>query len=153
MIATITKGANKKGVSWLYFVMYIAIIIIVIVIITKVYKAIKQGGKDIGNLAADATISTQTNIPIARLQQIRNIAEDCYKNRFQYGYVPWDDWNEAVFVSAINKMQDLKELQLLCQYYQEVSNGKSIAFVVKDSFAASQIAALKTGYYSALLSF
>jgi hypothetical protein len=36
MVNTIIKGANKKGIGWLYFVMYLAIIIIVIVVIMPI---------------------------------------------------------------------------------------------------------------------
>jgi hypothetical protein len=151
MVNTIIKGANKKGIGWLYFVMYLAIIIIVIVVITKVYKAVKQGGKDIGNLATDVAVSAQTNIPVARLQQIRNIAEDCYKN-WGTSWLGVADWDEPKFITAINQMQDLKELQIFCQNYTELG-GVAIKDIVEASFDSSDIKRLKTGYYSAIKSF
>lgn len=152
MIQGIVKGANKKGVSWLYFLIYVVIIIVVIVIVVKVYKSLKQGVNSVGNLAADATTSATTGIPVGRLQQIRSIAENLYKNRFQYGNVPWDDWDEAAFISAINQMQSVQELQILCSNYAELGD-KTIAYVIKDSFSNKDIQQLKAGFYSAAISF
>lgn len=151
MLPNIVKGANKKGVSWLYFIMYLILIIVVIVVITKVYKAIKNGANDVGNLAADAAKSAQTGIPIARLQQIRNIAETLFKDRFSGVYV-WlfEDWNEDAFITALNQMTSTQEVQILCSNYTELGD-RSIAYVLKTSFKNSDIQQLKTGYYSTAL--
>ncbi len=150
MINSVLVSPNKKGLSWLYLFIYILLLIVVVVVVVKVYKSLKSGVNSVGNLAADTATSASTGIPIGRLNQIRNIAENLYKNRFEWHYTPWDDWDEAAFITAINQMQNTTELQILCNNYSELSE-KSIAYVVKNSFSDGDIAKLKTGYYSTIL--
>ncbi|MCX6208366.1 MAG: hypothetical protein NTZ59_02395 [Bacteroidetes bacterium] len=153
MLDKIVSGANEKGKSWLYFIIYAVIILIIVVVIIKVYKAAKAGVNSVGNLAADATKSTQTGIPLARLQEIRNRAETLWTKDVKGFGNFWrpTNYNEENFIAAINSMQSIQEVQLLAQYYQEVAE-ESLATSLDASFDNGDIAKLKTGYYSTIKS-
>ncbi len=147
----IVQGANKKALSWLYFAIIIVVIIIVIVIAVSVFNASKNSAKSLGNLAADTTKAADTGISLARIQQIRNAAETMWtKGVAGYGQF-WRpvNYDEEMFIQKINSMTSILEVQLLCQYYNEVAK-ESLAASLDASFDEGNIAALKTGYYSTI---
>jgi hypothetical protein len=150
MVNSIVNGADKKGMGWLYFAMYLAIIIVVIIVIAKVYKAFMSGANAVGNAAADAARSGTTGISLARLTHIRTAAEALWNNGTggHHWFTP-SQYNEEMFIETINKMANTAELAALCDYYQEYAK-ESLKYSVDESFTDSDKAKLKATYYSSL---
>jgi hypothetical protein len=142
-----------KGNKTVMLIIGIVVMIIIIAVIYNVYKGVKSGSRAIGNTLGDAAIAAQTGLSVARVEAIRQDANNLWKNsvHFLFGifsYFRTVDGND--FVASINGKQSDKEVALLDELYNEISK-ESIAHTLKDVIPASlYIDKIKPSYWAIL---
>lgn len=129
--ATYVTGAGQTAVGkvndTLQIILTIAIVAVVGIIIWNVVKAAKAGSKLIGDAIGSQIVQQQTGIPVARQNQIKQLAEDAHaaiygvKGFFGYWQATED---EDAFIKAVNDLKTATEAKLFSQYYKNI-NGKS----------------------------
>lgn len=122
-----TQTAFGKVNDTLSIILTIAVVAVVGLIIWNVVKAAKSGSKLIGDAIGDKIVEKQTGIPVARQNQIRQIAADAH--RAIYGEKGWFGYwqaneDEDAFINALNELTTIAEIKLFSQYYKNI-NGKS----------------------------
>jgi hypothetical protein len=126
-IATAGRNSVGKVNDTLQMVLTIAIVAVVGLIIWNIIKAAKAGSKLIGDAIGDQIVQQQTGIPVARQNQIRQLASDAhaaiYGEKGFFGYIQITE-DEDAFIRAVNELRTTAEVKLFSQYYKNI-NGKS----------------------------
>ncbi len=133
----IVDGANKKAVSWMYFVIYAIIIIIVVVIIVKIYNAVKDGANAVGDTIAKQAIAQQTGVSVVRQEVCEQVAVDI---RDGLTVIPFAN---SVFnmdidavADAMNRLQSVEEAKITSKYFKQ-KNGFLISSFKNKTFISS----------------
>jgi hypothetical protein len=132
MVTKVNVAPNQKALSWLYFIIYAIIIIIVIVIIVKIYNGVKTGINEVGNIAQQQAIKSQTGIDIPRQSVCNEVATQC---RDAMTKIPLTDSiiyiNEDAVVTALNKLMTAQEAILTSDLFKQ-NTGFSLKSKVVD---------------------
>jgi len=135
-IPKIEAGANKKAMSWLYFIIYAIIILIIFVVIVKVYNSTKDGANAIGDTVAKQAIAAQTGVSVIRQEVCDQVAADIRDGIsvivFTHSVFSMDI--DAV-ADAINRLQNVEEAKLTAKAFKQ-KNGFLISSFKNQSFIA-----------------
>lgn len=153
-VAATPAGKTLNYIRWA-FIAIAAIALVAIVV--SIYKAAKSGGNAVGNIIGDQTVSVQTGIDVNRVSFLRTIAYNLWENGVDLPFgskaAPrWmRDYDEELFIKAINTCVNVKEASLLNEFYQQKS-GEQLAQAIEASFDSSNKARCKQEILAFLLS-
>lgn len=143
------KDASKKSSA----IINVLFIIVVVFIVYKLYKSSRKGLESVGDTLGEQIISVQTGVPVARLAAIKAKAVNLWDNAVinPGWWSPWYDYRESMFVSAINSMANIIELDILDNAFrQQHANGTNLKGVIEASFDDTEIAQTNPIFYSHL---
>ena len=131
-----------KTLNYLRWALIAVGAIALVAIIVSIYKAAKSGGNAIGNIIGDQTVSAQTGVDVNRIGYLRTLAFNLWENGVDLPFgstsLPrWmRDYDEELFIKAINACVNTKEAAVLDEFYQQKS-GEQLAQVIEASFTKS----------------
>lgn len=130
MLKDVTTGVKSN--KTIYTIVIIFVVIVIALVIKKLYDASKIAGNAAGQILGDKIIADKLKLPVDRVRYIRSKGADLWVNGVHSIF--WvRDYNEEMFIKAVNEMQYYVELSLLEESYKELS-GHDISFVIKESF-------------------
>lgn len=142
--------SNKQGqTNWVKVAIVAIAATFIIYVIYQLYKAYQSAKDAAGKLLADQAVAENLNIPVARVSYIRSLANELWDNGVT-NYWAFYDYDEEMFITDINQMQNIKEVGLLDQFFKEKS-GKRLKDVINASFSNSDKARVKADLLAYLL--
>lgn len=123
----------KQG-SAMHTVFIVALILLIVFVATKIYKAVKAGGKAIGEELGDIAISTQTGVPKARITVCRDIAAAADRAISRVIFTNYIFWvTDDTLVAACNRVVSAQEASLVSTFFKEL-HGESLKDIIEGSY-------------------
>ncbi len=137
--------------DWWNTLFPIFVILIIIFIVWKIYKASKAAGEAGGALLGINATAVKTGISPDRISYIASLGQMLWDDAVDLGnWFEATEYDEDMFIDALNAMQSTKELVLLDQYYRQAA-GESLKKATDKSFGESDRAKVKPKTWTALM--
>jgi hypothetical protein len=142
---------KSEAKDWASFLFPILITIAIVVVIWRVYKAFKAAGNAAGEQLGINAVAVKTGISPNRVSYIASLGQRLWDEGVSgYGWFSNRNYDELMFIDALNNMQSTVELTLLDQYYRSAS-GESLKKAINKSFDSEDRAKVKPKTWAAIM--